>query len=90
MLQTILIPRRLSPKSIKIAEPKSLMLYKQVQKEEPKKLLFAAGAGSVPPPGGNDPSVYNNISPELLKKCLLKIGNSNNLKKLYSNTYNKY
>lgn len=83
MINKIVVPRILQPRTLNVRVPNSLMLCDKIYKEEPKKLLFAVAGGSVPPPGGNGPeniSPFNNkFTKEFIKKIKEMTKDMNNL-----------
>lgn len=91
MIQKILLPRTLQPKNIEIRRPKSLLINEQMYKKEPKQLIFAAGAGGVPPSGDDFPSPFKKtLSKETLDKIKIFTKDMNKLTRKGFDIFNKY
>ena len=89
----IVVPRTLSPKSIKkVNTPKSLMINEKNYKNEPPKLRFAAGVGGIPPEGNDNlpSSIKKTMSPDELKKIIEITKDMNNFTRKAFDIFNKH
>ena len=88
----VVIPRILAPKTLtRNIKPKTYLIQDKVFEKEPKKLLVAAGAGGVPPSGGDFPSPFKKpFSKEALDKIKIFTKDMNKLTRKGFDIFNKY